>query len=294
MKDVVLVPAYNRPELLYLCLEHLSACPEIHDKEIWVRCESRNLPDDFLRDNKSVAMSFDVQFQMCRGHGYHGNSFNVLNAYKDAVESGASRIYLVEDDVLVSPDFFRWHDAMLQRDPDLFCSVGWHCLRRGDIPRGSTDPLIYFKSYVDYASIGVCWRASTLELVTKHCNVDYFNNPAGYIKRHFPFSPLSLDFSEQDGVVMRVLETSASAVAWPYRRRCSHVGWWGYHRPSAKRMTVSGPGPGYLSVRVDEARRILSSYETLREYSGDVFGGDTEPIIAAAEWQTKDLAQRML
>lgn len=295
MKEIVIVTAYNRPELLALCLEHLSACPEIQQKEIWVRCERRNLPDEFLRDNKSIAeytygSVLPIRFELSRGHGYAGNSFNTLTAYTDALLAGAERVYLVEDDVLVSPDFFRWHAAMYRRNPTLFCSVGWHCLRRSDIPR-STDPRPYFTSREDFASIGLCWTADMLSRVVYHATNEYFNNPAGYLHSHFPNSDLSLSFSEQDGLIMHVLQDAKLPVAWPYLRRCSHIGWWGYHRPSARRMAVSGPGPGYLPVRVDEARRIANNPADLQLYGGGLFGGDLDTVVSVPSWEEKDLYQ---
>lgn len=297
MKEIVLVTTYNRPELLYLCLEHLAACPEIREKEIWVRYESRSLADDYLRENRIVVGHFKelpLRFESCRGHGYSGNSWNVLTAYKDALEAGAERIYLVEDDVLIQPDFFRWHAAMYRRDPRLFCSIGWHCLRRSDVPRGVDDPLGYFTSCEDYASIGVCWPRQSLGYVTELCTSEYFENPVGFLRRRFPKSSLSLSFSEQDGLIMHVLEEVRAPVAWPAMRRCNHVGWWGYHRPSAQRMIVSGAGPGALELRIAEAHRVVRSPKELAAYSGGMYGGDIDPVIPTAEWEEKDLCCRVM
>jgi hypothetical protein len=290
-RDIVIVPTHNRPELLALCLEHLAACHGISDKDVWVRAESRGELGRYAEENyeviKQFAHRFCLFYQHAPQHSFHGNSFNLLTAYKDAYHSGAERVYLVEDDVLVSPDFFRWHDALLSRHPGLFCSVGWHCLRRGDVPRGATDPHAYFLSKEDYASIGVCWPRDMLGRVVLHATMDYFNNPAGYLKRHFSHDPLSLDFSEQDGLIMRVLRETNAPVSWPFLRRCSHVGWYGYHRPDGPKLT------GDLDVKTKDARRIVSDPDLLRK-CGVRFGGDTEAIIPVSEWEPELLMEHDL
>jgi hypothetical protein len=291
VNDVVIVPTYHRPELLQLCLEHLSVCPEISTKDVWVRHDNRLLIGRFVEESESVVRGFggrlNIQFAMSQPHVDAGNSWNVLTAYKDALDAGAQRVYLVEDDVLVSPDFFTWHDAMYERHPNLFCSVGWHCLRRGpEIPRGSTDQNAYFLSTEDFASIGVAWTAPNLRAVIKHAVTEYFCGPQSYVQGHFPKNPLSAYFSEQDGLIMRVLgasnEYSRAPVAWPYLRRCHHVGYYGYHRPKAERPV------GEYSDRLANARRIVSD-RGLMDSKGVLFGGDTDVVVSATPWRYQDL-----
>lgn len=290
-RDVVIVPTYNRPEFLALCLEHLAACPEIFEKEVWVRYDSRNMLGRYWEQTCEVIRQFerklDLHFSLCPQHSNSGNSYNVLSAYKDAYDSGAPNVYLVEDDVLISPDFFRWHNAITARHSALFCSVGWHCLRRADIPRNSMDAQGYFLSTTDYASIGVCWPATMLGHVVKHAVPDYFQNPVGYLKARFPNDPLSLDFSEQDGLIMRVLREWRAPVAWPLLRRCSHIGFYGYHRPDGPKLI------GEIGDKINEARRIVTDPELLRK-CGMRFGGDTEPVIAPRVWDEARLEQQCL
>ena len=36
MRDVVIVPCYERPEYTFLCLQYLSRARGIHDKDVWI------------------------------------------------------------------------------------------------------------------------------------------------------------------------------------------------------------------------------------------------------------------
>ena len=40
-RDIVIVPTYDRPEYLWVCLQKLSAAHGVQDKEIWV-CEDNH------------------------------------------------------------------------------------------------------------------------------------------------------------------------------------------------------------------------------------------------------------
>jgi hypothetical protein len=172
MQDVVIIPTYDRPEMLWLCLEHLAACPESADVHVWVCVDAHvNQPSAPREEILAVVKKFpqlfvDVKFRS--PHQYSGNSFNVLTAYKDAYRSQASYVFLIEDDVMISPGFFTWHRE--QHDGHMLgCSIA---IAKG--PRQGP-----------YASLGVCFRRETLQIVTPHCNDAYFRNMRGYIRERF-------------------------------------------------------------------------------------------------------------
>lgn len=291
--DVVLVPTYNRPELLHLCLEALAACPGIEDKIIHVRHDNHN--GAAARADVAVGVvnrfrpKLSIDFATSIAHSYHGNTFNVMEGYRAAYETGARQVFLIEDDVLVCNDFFRWH-AGVHANHKLMCSVGWHCLRRGpEIPRGDEDPLPYFLSKADYASVGVCWQREMLEHLLAHATTFYYKNLTGYLKEHFPSNRFGDCFTEQDGLIMRLLDIVKAPVAWPYRRRCHHVGIYGYHRPSGYRPgQAAGTGTNRLETAIEETRGIINDPVRM-EKVGNKFGGDTDCISEARSWVDGEL-----
>ena len=165
VRDIVLIPAYMRPEYLALCLEHLAAAPASRDdKQYWV-CQDMRFEDDCrygmqLRWTKEVLDNspLPVRYIQRKPHGWNGNSYNTMEAYKEAYGTEARYVYLVEEDVLVTRDFFTWHEAVQDAEPDTLCSIAYRCSRNREARTDIVDPAAYFTTARDYASIGVCWR----------------------------------------------------------------------------------------------------------------------------------------
>lgn len=288
MNDVVIVPTYNRPELLYLCLDALSQCPEaegkiirvVHDDHagIAARSELAHYVVNQFRSRLNIEISFR------EAHQYPGNSYNVLRAYQQAFFGGFDRVYLVEDDVLVCSDFFRWHDAV-HAQTELLCSVGWHCIRRGDVTQ-TDDPRSYMLSKADYASVGVCWQADKLKYVVEHCIHAYYENTSAYLAQAFPGNRFGNCFTEQDGLIMRLLDKVRLPVAWPHRRRCNHVGWYGYHRVDGRRPGAAGNSASGLFSAVEDVRETIKNGSSSPDVTGDV-----DHILPAVEWDTLEVTQ---
>lgn len=293
MRDVVIMPAYFRPEYTALALEYLAAADGASEKEVWVMQDRARENNGALRAELPAmqqvynAYALGGKFAKMEWHNREPNNFvgnpcNFLEAYKRAYSQTDIRyVYLVEDDVLVSKDFFRWHEAVQATD-DFFVTVGWHCVRNPEV-LPSTDPTEYITSYRDYSSIGVCWKREKLAPFVKHARLEYYRDMAGYLKGAFPGSPIPAgQWTEQAGIVTRLLhETRDRLVAWPSLRRCSHVGVNGYHRPKGYKFT------GTLEVRI-EALRAAVSDRRIQGMSHD-FEDDIEPVIFPGPWEPSQL-----
>lgn len=251
--DLVLVPAFARPEYLHLCLEHLQAAGA---RRIWIAQDAHHRDSvqtkACMAEVRHVAQAFGCHFVQREPHNYIGNPYNILELYKRAFESDARYVYLVEDDVIVGADFFRWHEAVQERG-DYFCSVGWHCIRNERALK-SNDPAAYIESGEDFSSIGVCWRREKLAAVVEHARTDYYRDLSGYMRKNFPHSPIPpAQWTEQAGLIMRLLLADlGKKVAWPTLARCAHIGMSGYHRSS-------GYAPvGDLNQRIENLRHLLN------------------------------------
>lgn len=274
--DIVLIPCYYRPEYLSLCLEYLSKAEGArNNKEYWV-CQDYRFQDDHrygiqARWTKEVVDNspIPVRFVQRQPHGYTGNSMNTLEAYKEAFQTDAKLIYLVEEDVLVSPDFFRWHEAVVANG-SYFCSVAYRCARNGGVDKTIDSSEAYFESKVDFASIGVCWPRENLRAVVEHAKPEYYADMGGYLDSRFPNDVYSGWYHEQDGLVMRVLHEQKGTVAWAYRPRAFHVGNVGYHRPNGKR------GDGQLQDKVSFLKSWIYDAEKIKLVAPDF--GDIEPV----------------
>lgn len=285
-RDLVLVPAFARPEYLHLCLEHLRAAGAKH---IWVAQDAHHRDSPAIKalmlEVLDVAISSGCERVIQREpHGYIGNPYNIMELYKLAFESDARYVYLVEDDVIVGSDFFRWHEAVQERG-DYFCSVGWHCIRNERALK-SGDPEAYIESGEDFSSIGVCWRREKLAAVVEHARIEYYQDLSGYMRTHFPNSPIPpVQWTEQAGLIMRLLLADPeNKVAWPALSRCAHIGMNGYHR-------TNGFTPkGNLSQRIEQLRAMLNNGDLNRVASAF---DDISALPQVPDWTELRLEQRI-
>lgn len=291
MDDIVLIPTFARPEYLQLCLEHLVAADGGKDKVVHISHDRHTTdPSSILNEIKlteQVVAAFQGKFrelylQVRPPHPYIGNPCNFLELYKNSYDVASRYVYLVEDDVLVAPDFFKWHEAVQARG-DYFVTVGWHCIRN-PLVKPSTDPTAYIESTRDFSSIGICWKPDKLSALVKHATPEYYRQMAGYLGRTFPGSPIPAgQWTEQAGVVTRLLhETKNRWVAWPALARVAHVGISGYHRPGGHRFD------GSLEQRVSDLRTAVRDGKVLNSLSKDPFD-DVGALSHIPEWSEADL-----
>lgn len=294
MKDIVLIPAFARPEYLYLCLDRLRMARGGREKHVWI-AQDRHKRDseetlERIEEVARVARHFEGEFADLRfiqraPHSYVGNVFNVLELYRAAFQTDARFVYLIEDDVLVGKDFFEWHEAAQART-DYFCTVGWHCIRNPE-RLVSDDPEGYIESERDFSSIGVCWKRENLAAIAQHAREEYYRDLPTYLKSAFPGSPIHFSkWTEQAGLIMRVLlSTPGAVVAWPVVARCAHVGISGYHRQTGHKFT------GTVEQRIAALNQAIRQTETLVGLSRDTFD-DVSAIPEVQPWQQLKVVQR--
>lgn len=257
MQDIVIVPTYERPEMLWHCLKHIAASPDHKTVEIWVYVDNHiGQPPPPIEEIKEVVWKFPqltIQLKARPPHQFHGNSLNVMMAYKDAYAGTEARlVFMIEDDVLIHPEFFAWHrtqHAECKGCPSIGCSIG----------------VVKEKQYGPYASLGVCFKRETLKFLLPHCRVEYFHNLRGYCRQHFP--PVSWD-CEQDGLWCRLLMNQK--IVWATTPMAQHVGWYGYHRKKSTRPQ------GTLEQRFDQVRQVLTNPSILRVWQKEF--GDVIPL----------------
>lgn len=297
MKDLVCIPANFRPEFLHVCLEHILAADGGKDKIIWVS-QDRHATDlvekhNLLTEVRAVVEGFNrsLRFNYIRyiersPHSFTGNPYNFLELYKEAYAQQDVRcVYLIEDDVIVGRDFFRWHEAVHERfGYELLCSVGWHCTRNKNV-KPTTDPNALIQSARDFTSIGVCWNRQALQYLVPHARTEYYRDLSGYIKAVMPANPIPHHkWTEQAGLIMRVLleQKGRKFVMWPGQRRCSHIGMSGYHRRNGFQFS------GRLDDKIRQLKQVIGSTKAMRALSPELYD-DIDELPLMQEWKPEDL-----
>jgi len=180
MFDVVVVLAYWRPDYIARCLECLTEA-KAHQK-IWVFQDDRiDLPKD-KRDAHSLTRDIISQnsdkwdrfiqrvphdFTTHGQDGLHCCSYNSFWGLREAYEFGSNLTYLVADDVLVTPDFFKWHEAV-HKDDTWFSSVAERPFKQFQWWDNPFNLSAYYMSPTILMDGGMCWPRRSLKTVLRY------------------------------------------------------------------------------------------------------------------------------
>ena len=256
-KDVVLIPAYNRPEFLIITLEHIAKNPDskeylyLFSLDIGFKRELLQIIERFKKQGHQVK----VRRTPRTISGLGKQSYNVLTGYQLARDLCEEFVFLIEEDIFVSNDFFKWHKEVHKIEPDIFCSIATR--DHSIIYKTQDDLTLYYKSHSDYQSWGVCFRKYKLDLFLKHATPDYYNDPRSYVPKTFPDSKWKDFFVEQDGLIRRVQEENyTSKIVFPHVPRAFHAGFYGYNRGS--KIT------GTLPEKIEKLRKVCFNDEEMR------------------------------
>ena len=247
MRDIVLVPTYDRPEYLYVCLERLFAAEGIGDKRVLVFQDSHEGDGVLGADAYAICEHFGAEFRSRPVHNYYGNSFNVLRALEEVYRGGAERVYLVEDDVFVTDDFFMWHDAIMTgAKENVFVSCASaikgsleYAINGPEVLDESVaDPMAYHISTHAYSSVGPCFHRRVLQLIVSNlCDQKTYDALAPGV--------------EQDILIKRLMRDVGGVSLWPYVPRVYHMGWYSYHRNCGLKFN------GTLAQKVEALRWVM-------------------------------------
>ncbi|MGH7749234.1 MAG: hypothetical protein ACREQ5_31380, partial [Candidatus Dormibacteria bacterium] len=164
--------------------------------------------------------------------------------------TGADRVFLVEDDIMVTPDIFRWHEAILEQ-PNVFVSCATAVNKSAHFPingqyamdESFQDSSAYYLSESAYSSHASAFQRESLGFVVAElANQQTY----GRLKPG----------EEQDLLIQKFKKKSA----WPYVPRAFNFGWHSYHI-SGQKLT------GSLEERVVFLRKIVRDQEMLRQVS---------------------------
>lgn len=237
--NTLLIPCWTRPEFLWHCLDNLTKCEGIRDVLTMFKPDrGHDLTNlkviDEYRDRLGPV---EIITPTPHRHRTTKQSANLLNGYRIAAENSDELVFMVEEDVMVARDFFRFHKAVHAMEPTLFCSLSTANHNRK--VQTTEAPDAYYLTHLDYCSLGVCFRRERiLSDIMPHATEAYYRSPALYVYRTFPTSVLNTSMCEQDGLIRRIQERREDLpIAYPHRPRAFHAGFYGYNRP--KRQTGS-------------------------------------------------------
>jgi hypothetical protein len=271
-RDIVLVPCWRRPEMLWHCIDNLCKADGIQSMHIVFRPDSGYDADNLavIHEHAERLPSYEIQPAPRCPYRRSKLSANILLGYMQAAALTRRYVYLVEEDIMIGRDFFRWHAAVHSQREGLFCSIAVrNHNRRVDTP---DDPDCYYLTSGDYCSWGVCFDRNVITgLIAPHVNLDYLSRPKRYLRRHFVDSRVSLGFVEQASLVRRIQEICARPIAYPATPRAFHAGFYGRNRP--------GGISGALNERVQQLDSMIYDSTAMRGAAlSESYAADSEPV----------------
>jgi len=268
--DIVVIPVFNRPEFLKICLECIERADNyknyLYIFQLDWGYDKRNIDviKEFLGEKVISRIDF-VRYKLGK------QSYNVLYGLMLAARYTDDLVFLIEDDVFVGKDFFTFNEDIHKIEKNIFCSISSknHNSERYKV---IDDKDAYYISYDDsYQSIGVCFKRDVIkEYIFPHFREEYFKDISAYCDRHFG----RIDWgTEQDGLIRRILKDSKLPVAFPHVPRCYHAGWYSYHRMNRMHM------PYDISERVNIIRDIAFDKHKMYEINkyNKQYVRDSEP-----------------
>lgn len=229
--DIVIMPGFNRPEYFKVWTEIVQKADKA-DEMLYVFCldygyDSKydGLVDEFPFDNAVIRMDKSSL-------GLGKQSRNVLNGMiagaKWAKDKGL--VFYIEEDVFIAKDFFRWHHDVHKQQKNIFCSIGTKN-NNTDYKVDGMPGHYYISDRPDYQALGSCFKPEViLDYIAPHFNAAYLTNPTAYCLRNFPKSIIGSIWTEQDGLIRRIMEINKKYAAFPCVPRGYHAGIYGYNR----------------------------------------------------------------
>jgi hypothetical protein len=258
-KLTVVMPTFKRTEMLALALEKLRACPESSQAEVRIHLDHSNEPhisEVRLAETEYVRDVYfpEAQIYQAKNHVLAPSGcWNILQSLKAGWEAGSEYVALVEEDCLVTPDFFQRHMEM-QASGEYFVTSG--------------RKLPYLPGDY-YTNPGCCFRRDKLALVIPHINDAYFVNLTGYLDRHF--GPMSDGGNLDDGLVRRVMRSVNGEAKTAVPSIVSHIG---FHYYQKQPLYMN---PGTIQERIAWLRTFLSDIPA-RKKADPRYIGDLEEI----------------
>lgn len=288
--NTVLIPCWRRPEFLHHCLANITAAETAEEHHYIFRVDT-----DFDPQILNVIASFpfdkEIAYTPKTPYTITKQSFSVLTGWQMAAEKSDGLVFLIEEDVMIGTDFFRWHENAQQY---AVASIAVRNPNR-NVPTGGTDE--FYTTTNDYCSLGVCLHKQLIATaIARHINDNYFRDPLTYCQRKLQPTAIGKHFVEQDELIRRILWNEP--IAYPYCEnndplagvalrgpRAFHAGFYGYNR--GRNMG------GTFEQKVAQVAKVIYSDNAMRNFAEGGYYQDSRPAeLCLPKWT--DLKHRPL
>lgn len=235
-------------------MERMARTPE--SKSLDVRIFVDNTTDQRLGEFEYVRDEYfpEAAIYHARPHiEAPSGCWNILQALRAGYDTGAESIFLIEEDVMVYPDYFAWN---FKQDGDYFATCGR--LRKEHSSDYYTNP-------------GACFKRKSLRHVIPHINDSYFRDRRSYMDATFGVMDEASDLD--DGLIRRVIRQQNAKVLYPETPKVAHQGFHYYNK------LVQYKIEGSIAERVQGFRDLSQQVSPADRYSRDFEPYHPEPQL---------------
>lgn len=227
--NTVLLVVYNRPELFFFVVDSLLRARNA-DRYRYLVAAEHGFSPEYLPLLQRLQKELGVEMSYRIAQKPFGVTTNILEGLKAASAITQEYTIILEDDLLVSRDFFEATDYMYRhfhRDDVL----AFHCRsgrKRKEDPEPPAERVLLVP---EYQQPGVCVSKKQFErFFAPHCHPGYYDHKIGYLWKHFRESSLKSSIPDVDGLAWRIMEKEKLLVAKTAAGRIHHIGFYGAHR----------------------------------------------------------------
>lgn len=211
--SVIVMPTFARPEILAHALMHLARAKNL--PEVYVYLD--HIVDIPAATKRIDEVNWIIQTYLPRAEfhyrPFHMNctsgTWNILKSMEDGYNTGADYVFMIEEDVMMRPDFMARHEA-LRASGDYKATCGRRLQR-------------FFARYGDlYTNPGSCLSRELLAALVPHINDKYFAATGPYIRETFGHEPYNS--SLDDGLIRMVMLEKGWKCGYPDEPIAAHQG----------------------------------------------------------------------
>lgn len=258
--NTILIPFYERPELLYLTLESVARNPEASAYRLELATHDGFDPLCMEVINGFLGCFSNMQLHVDPRHGQAmGLTRNILENIKRLAPDVDEYLLLIEEDIRIAPDCLRFLDASYREfhGPNVFAHLAF--VRESE-ESSAADAASLVERRQWYHPWGVLLPTDTLELILPHCSEAYYSNRGLYVEKLYPSARLGLPAmgasNEQAGMLQRLRAKHRPDCIWPKRSRAQHMGYWG--GPPGRYQPC--PHEGTFDERVRAVREVMADH----------------------------------
>ena len=235
-KNIVLIPAWKRPEFLAACLKYITLSRGWKANHYLIAIDNHSFAGGkYDPEVLSIANQFpgEKTIKIRPPDGIRSNTRNLMEGYREAVklgnEIGSELVYMIETDIFIARDFFDFHEAVHRDHRPFFVSACRNQNNKAALSLAQDPTAIH--AFGKYQSLGNSFRVAELGRVVRHSRPEFYANMPNYIRTAFPGSKFPKGmWTEQDGLINRIMEEGKLSGLFPNVPRAYHAGFTGYNR----------------------------------------------------------------